>query len=178
MLTNQTQLLLMVLRTILVASFCYSSSLIAETFELEVLQKGSGDPVPEATAVIKQSGDYDTTNKSGKVVFEDINLPFDLKVLSLGYETLEIKIEKIKARIYLEPLEVEGEGLEVVEERVKEKTSKIVLQKEELRGVAGTQDDPIRMIESLPGVVTIPGGGGVPNAIYVRGSSGDENSFG
>jgi len=179
MLINQTQLLFVILRTFLFVSCIYSSSIIAEAFELEVLQKGSGDPVPEATVLIKQSGDYDTTNESGKVVFEDVSLPFDLKILSLGYETLELMIEKIKASIYLEPLEVEGEGLEVVEERIKEKTSKIVLQKEELRGVAGTQGDPIKMIESLPGVVTIPGGGGGggPNAIYVRGSSGDENSF-
>lgn len=38
------------------------------------------------------------------------------------------------------------------------------------------------MVETLPGIITLPpgsrdGGGGGPNAIYVRGSSGGENSF-
>ena len=158
----------------------FSSLVLAETFVIEVLQKGTGDPVSEATVVIKQSGDYDTTDVKGLLTFEDIVLPIDIKVLGVGYETLEQKISIAKKTIYLEPINVDGEALEVVEERVKEKASKIVLQQEELRSVAGTQGDPIKMIETLPGVVTNSGGGGGggdPNAIYVRGSSGAENSF-
>jgi len=171
---------------IVILIFCLlCSAAFAETLEIEVLQMGTGDPVPEATVVIKQTGDYDTTDSTGKIAFEDISLPLDLKVLSVGYDTLEKKIDKLNFTLYIEPLEVEGDALEVVEERVKEKASKIVLQKEELRSVAGTQGDPIKMIETLPGVITKPPSGnssggpgdGGPNAIYVRGSSGAENSF-
>jgi len=154
---------------------------IADTLTITVFQKGTGDPVEDATVVIKNNGDYDSTNHSGEIKFEDITLPVEIKVLSSGYETIEQKVETNKLEIYLEPLTIEGEGIEVVEERIKEKASKIVLQQEELRSVAGTQGDPIKMIETLPGVITNSGGGGDgggdPNAIYVRGSSGGENSF-
>ena len=152
-----------------------SFNALAETFTIEILQKGTGNPVADATVVIKESGEYDTTNEQGGLVFEDATLPLNVKVLNVGYETLEQQVLNKSITLYLEPLNVEGELIEVVEERVVEKASKIILQKEELRSVAGTQGDPIKMIETLPGVVTQSGGD--PNAIYVRGSSGAENSF-
>ena len=152
----------------------------AEVFKITVLEKGTGDPVEGATVVNKQTSDYDTTDKDGRMSLDDVTFPFDLKVLNIGYETLEQSVSEKELTIYLEPLSFEGEALEVVTERVKEKTSKITLVQEELRRVPGTQGDPIKMIETLPGVVTSsPGGdgGGNPNNIYVRGSSGGENSF-
>ncbi|MDH5216747.1 MAG: TonB-dependent receptor [Gammaproteobacteria bacterium] len=163
-----------------VALTLFVTNVQAEAFRITVLEKGTGDPVEGATVVNKQTSDYDTTDMNGRMTLDDVTFPFDLKVLNIGYETLEQSVSEKELTIYLEPLTFEGEALEVVTERVKEKTSKITLVQEELRRVPGTQGDPIKMIETLPGVVTSSGGGdggGNPNNIYVRGSSGGENSF-
>ncbi len=152
----------------------------ANILHITVLEKGSGDPVEGATVVIKQSNEYTTTNNQGILSFEDISFPIDIKVLNTGYATLEQKVTTNELILYLEPLSFDGEVLEVIAERVKEKTSKITLNPQELRRVPGTQGDPIKMLETLPGVITNSAGGGGgndPNAIYVRGSSGGENSF-
>lgn len=159
--------------------FLFSASSMAASLNVTVLEKGTGDPVADATVVIKNTGDYSNTSEKGRVAFDDIKLPVDIKILNSGYETLEKKISKTKVTVYLEPLSVEGDTIEVVEDRIKEKTSKISMNQHELRHVPGTQGDPIKMIESLPGVVQANSGGagGNPNAIYVRGSSGGENLF-
>jgi len=165
---------------LILLQFIFVGSISAETLMIEVLEKGSGVPVADATVVVKQNGDYDNTDEEGKVSFDEVSLPIDIKVLNAGYETLEQKVDGKAAKIYIEPLSFDSETIEVVEERIKEKVSKIVLNKQELRNVAGTQGDPIKMIETLPGVVQASSGGdggGNPNNIYVRGSSGGENSF-
>lgn len=166
---------------LLVMSLIFIPYTFATDFKITVLEKGTGDPVEEATVVIKQSNDYDTTDPQGVLIFEDVTFPIDIKILNIGYQTLEQKVTTAELTIYLEPLAYEAEGLEVTAERVKEKTSKITLKQQELRRVPGTQGDPIKMIESLPGVITNSSGGGGgngdPNAIYIRGSSGGENSF-
>lgn len=157
---------------------CISTQATAATLSFTINEKGTGDPLEGATIVLKQSGDYDTTDANGKLTFEDIELPQDIKILNSGYETLEQKVTETQITIYLDPLSFEGESLEVVADRVKEKVSKIVLNQQELRRVPGTSGDPIKAIETLPGVVTGGGGGGGggPGAIYIRGSSGGENS--
>jgi len=159
--------------------FIISYPLCAEKLEVKILQKGSGDPVYEATVVIKQSGEYDKTDQKGQLRFEDVTLPIDLKVLATGYETFEQQISEPKITLFIEPLLVEANSLTVVEDRIQEKTSKITLQKEELHSVAGTQGDPIKMVESLPGVVKNTNGEIFSNynTLFIRGSSGAENSY-
>ncbi len=164
-----------------ISTMVFFGDIHAEIFTITVLEKGTGDPVAEATVVIKQTSEYDTTNEKGILVFEEVSFPFDIKVLNTGYDTLEQTVTNKQLTLFLEPLSFDGEALEVIAERVKEKTSKIVLNQQELRRVPGTQGDPIKMIETLPGVITNntggASGGSDPNAIYVRGSSGGENSF-
>ena len=157
-----------------------SFSAWAEKLEVKILQKGSGEPVFEATVLVKLSEDYDVTNSEGLVTFDDVILPIDLKILAAGYETIEQQINESKITFYLEPLGVDVDALVVVEDRMLEKASKVVLQKQELRNVAGTQGDPIKMIETLPGVIKNVNGelfASDHNAFFVRGSSGAENSF-
>lgn len=122
---------------------CSISSVAAENLSVTVLEKGSGDPIEGATVVLGQTGEYDVTNSKGIIVFEDIDPVSQLKILNSGHETLETTLDqKLKTfTFYLYPISVEGEALEVVEDRVQEKVSKITLVKEELRRVPGTAGD-------------------------------------
>jgi len=127
---------------------------LAQELSIIVLQKGSGDPVQGATVVLKNNG-YTTTDDNGVALFEFIqpnsaNTLDDLKILNQGYQTLEQTIagNPTSLEIYLKPNLAELEGLEVVEERVQEKTSKIVLSAQELRNAPGSQGDPIKVLQS------------------------------
>jgi len=53
--------------------------------------------------------------------------------------------------------------------------SQIQLNITELKGVAGTQGDPLGAIKTLPGVVTASGGQGRSSGFFVRGSNAHEN---
>ena len=86
--------------------------LIAETLKIQVLEKGTADPIENATIVIKQTNDYDTTDKKGFIEFDDITLPVDIKILNPGYQTLEQKAKTTALTVYIEPLSVEGESIE------------------------------------------------------------------
>ncbi len=141
----------------------------AEELSINVYVKGTGDPVPDATVVLGETGEYASTDARGRVVFDAAALPVHIKVLGTGYETDERDIDKTHADIYLFPVSVEGEGLEVIEERIAEKASKVTLSREELRKAPGSHGDPLKVIQSLPGVVSQGA------ALYVRGSSAGDN---
>lgn len=53
--------------------------------------------------------------------------------------------------------------------------SEIQLNITELKGVAGTQGDPLGAIKTLPGVVSASGGQGRSSGFFVRGSNANEN---
>jgi len=55
--------------------------------------------------------------------------------------------------------------------------SQIELNILELKGVAGTQGDPLAAVKTLPGVVTALGGGGRTPGFYVRGSRPNDNAI-
>ena len=160
--------------------FCFivtllsSTPLLAKEISISVLQKGSGDKVEGATVAILETGEYDTTDDQGNVIFDDIEYPVKIKILNTGYETFETELKEATDKItfYIEPLAYEGESLDVVAERVQEKTSKLTLSREELRRAPGSQGDPLKVIQSMPGIVTAAEGAGV---FYVRGSEPNQN---
>ena len=57
--------------------------------------------------------------------------------------------------------------------------SVIILTKDELQGVAGTQGDPLKALSTLPGIVNAysSSGAGLNNGFYVRGSNSNENTI-
>ncbi len=156
---------------------CLSTPTFAVNFSVTVLEKGTGDPIEGATVVLGKTGEYDVTDEKGLIFFEDVETFLNIKVLSPGHETLEKLIDNSKQAItlYLHPLTVEGDSLEVVEDRIKEKASKITLVKEELLRIPGTAGDPLKVMENLPGVVVGQGQNGGPGQIYIRGSGTDDN---
>ena len=53
--------------------------------------------------------------------------------------------------------------------------SEIQLNAQEIRGIAGTQGDPLGAINTLPGIVSTSGGNGRASGFFVRGSNANEN---
>ena len=145
-----------------------------------VKEKGSGAPLADATVVITGTEVYETTDAQGEARFAQIPEPgaqagyTRVKVLAPGYETWERNLKQGErlARIYLVPLSMESEGLEVSAERIVDKVAKISLSRQELTGSAGTQGDPLKAIKALPGIVAAEESSG---EVYMRGSDTHEN---
>lgn len=155
---------------------------IANNLSVTVLEKGSGDAIEGATVVLGESGEYDVTDERGHIEFDDAPEGINIKVLNPGHETLETPFAKTelennshKMIFYLYPITVESDGLEVIEDRIQEKASKITLVEEELRRVPGTAGDPLKVMTSLPGIVSGQDPGGGPSQLLVRGSGGEDN---
>jgi hypothetical protein len=115
------------------------------------------------------SEEYDTTNPQGEVTIDYEPTDQNIKVLASGYEskTENLTAGKRVREIYIEPLTLEGEELEVVAERVPDKVSKITLTAEELAHVPGSQGDPLIAIQTLSGILPAEEGS---NEVYMRGS--------
>ncbi len=160
----------------------YTPLAFAEELQITILQKGTGDPVDGATVVLKHNGFFEQSDRQGKVHFPSLSPQSDatldtVKVLSQGYQTLEqfIPAGKTELTFYITPNLAEMEGLEVVEKRKQEKVSKVVLSKKELVSAPGTQGDPIKILQSLPGVVSAAGSGA--GQVYMRGSESQETLY-
>ena len=139
-----------------------------------VKEKGSGEPVEGATVVIDNGDVYDETTETGRIEFSAISPPSRIKVLAAGFETLIKTSDLNQAEIvlYLVPVVIEGEGLQVTAERLTEKTSKLTLSATELTKAAGSGGDPLKAITALPGIVPTEEGSA---EVYMRGSNGNEN---
>ena len=159
--------------------FFFSKLGFTQEITVYVFQKGTGVPVVEATVVFEKAGEFGQTDEQGKVEFDDLVFPDNVKVLSQGFETYqkEITFKLTNLEIYLEPISVDGETLIVIDERIEEKTSKISLSAEEITTAPGTGGDPLKVVGSLPGVVSaVNTGGGPPGGgYYLRGSDQNEN---
>ncbi len=158
---------------LMVALFSMEAAFAADIVVV-IKTKGSGVPIEGATVVIDEGRVYDETGEMGYIKFSDIAVPNKIKVLAAGYETLVKLITQSQAEItlYLEPLVIEGEGLEVTAERLVEKTSKLTLATSELIKAAGSGGDPLKAITALPGIVATSEGSA---EVYMRGSNGNEN---
>ncbi len=149
----------------------------AATLTLTVKEKGTGDPVGDASVVLIKGGESETSNAQGQLSIDDVDLPDQLKILALGYEVMLVDLRTDKPlTVYLMPISGESEALVVEVERIQQKVSKISLSSDEIRRAPGTGGDPLRVIESLPGVVTATGmAGGGGGGLYLRGSDQNEN---
>lgn len=163
----------------LLFTIIFTKQLSAQDISIYIFEKGTGDPIAEATVVFEKAGEFTQTDELGKVEFEEIDLPDNLKILSQGYETYqkEITPNLSSLKIYLEPISVDGETILVTEERIEEKTSKISLSAQEITTAPGTGGDPLKVVGSLPGVVSVVNTGGGPpgGGYYLRGSDQNEN---
>ena len=142
---------------------------------LILVNKRTGEPVEDATVVIEDgSGRHGLSDDQGRIAFRGLRFPIRMKILAPGYAPVRFPLNprKRSVKVLLTPLAVEAEELEVVADRIPEKVSKVTLSHEEIIRAPGAQGDALRVIQSLPGVVTVNGNSGM---IYVRGSSPEEN---
>ncbi len=126
---------------VLVLGLFFPLIALAGDITIFVKEKGEGSPVEGATVVLDQGDIYEQTDVDGRVHFADIPTPEKIKVLAPGYEALIRSLAPTSrdVTLYLIPVTVEGEGLEVVAARISEKASKISLSKDELLSTPGTQ---------------------------------------
>jgi outer membrane cobalamin receptor len=143
-------------------------------------QKGSRQPIGYVTVYLKGTGYEAVTDALGK--FEFIGLAprkYTVVIPTTNYEKLETE-EEIKAgertevKYYLEPI-VYG-GLEVVirDKKVTKEVSRTIIKIEEANALPGSGGDPVKVIESLPGVAR-GGGGGNGNALVIRGANAEDS---
>lgn len=155
-----------------VAVPCFADSL--DTFTVQVLEKGDGRPVPGATVVIMKHDDYLETDNNGKAVFHNVPKHMLLKILAQDYETVKVTNNgEATLTVYLPPISVEGQGVEIVADRVTEKAGKITMSVEELKHTPGAQGDPIAALKTLPGVVSSRE---ESSDVYMRGSDVYDNA--
>jgi len=146
----------------------------ASDLTIEVKERGTGSLLEDATVVLSDGETYQQTNKAGRVTFPDLNSPQKIKILAPGFESYSqtIPLEKTLYTVYLKPLIVESEGLEVTASRIIENISKVSLSEEELSNVPGSQGDPIKALTALPGIISTGEGS---SSVYMRGSDQDDN---
>ena len=146
----------------------------AAQITLMVVDKSTGEPVEDATVILDGGARHGTTDERGRIGFTDITFPVQVKILAIDYAPVLFPLQPKgnRVKILLTPLAVEGEGLEVVADRIPQKGSKVTLSQQEVSAAPGTQGDALRVIQSLPGVVTANGATGM---IYIRGSSPESN---
>ncbi len=161
---------------LLVALLLIPEAARAARLTMFVVDKTNDRPVEDATVVIQGGAWHGTTDERGRVHFANLTFPVQVRILALGYAPvlfpLHPKREQVK--ILLTPLAVEGEALEVVADRIPQRSSKITLSHREVSASPGAQGDALRVVQALPGVVTAYGGSGM---FYIRGSSLEDNGF-
>ncbi|MDH5377358.1 MAG: TonB-dependent receptor plug domain-containing protein [Gammaproteobacteria bacterium] len=143
--------------------------LIAEQVTFKIHELGTGDPIQNATVAIVESENFAETNQKGEVSLEISAKQVTLKILAPSYEVLErtFFLGRSKTIYYLEPLIYAGDEIVVTANRVEQNQSKLFLDGETLKRAPGNQGDPLKTIQSLPGVVST---GEQSGGAYVRGT--------
>lgn len=141
---------------------------------VEVKVRGTGNFLEDASVVLDDGETYLQTNKLGQVSFDDIKSSRIIKVLAPGYEPYTENITKDQKQItvYITPMIIESEGLEVTANRIIETISKVSLSEQELSNTPGSQGDPIKAVTVLPGVISV---GEDSSSVYMRGSDQNDN---
>jgi TonB-dependent Receptor Plug Domain/Gram-negative bacterial TonB protein C-terminal len=139
---------------------------------LEVVEAGTRAPVQGASVVVVGFGVGGATNGKGVV---NLRLPSGelfLLVTAPEYTFAQVQLEigpasEASHRVYLYRSRPPEFATTIVGERRRDAPARTQLQHEELRNVPGTGEDPIRVVELLPGVARAPFSGG---QLVVRGA--------
>lgn len=139
-----------------------------------IKEKGTGDPLEDATVVLDDGETYLQTNKIGRVIFTDTNNSKTIKILAPGFESHihDIPVNQARLTVYIKPEVTQHEGLEVTANRIIENISRVSLSEKELSSTPGTQGDPIKAITALPGIIST---GEDSSSVYIRGSDQNDN---
>ena len=142
----------------------------------------TGDPLASATVRLVEIEQRTLTDEKGGFRFD--NLPpgnYTLAVVVVGYHLLEegnvatVKADEItEVKIYLVPVSVTLDEVEVKSRSIPAAAGKQTLGVMEIKRIPGSAGDALRALQALPGI-------GVANdfdgQLYIRGGSPDDNRF-
>lgn len=142
-----------------------------------VLEKGTRKPLEGVQLLIEPTMEITTTDEKGGFKFDVEPGNYTIKAATIGYEMTKVKIKvkpgKSRVKIYLEPEFIPMLEVLVEEKRIKrEEVSEITVRKEEAERVAGGGGDPIRAVQTLPGITPISE---LSALMVVRGSNIQDN---
>lgn len=142
-----------------------------------------GEPLIAATVYLQESSYGTSTNFNGTFEIGGLTSGSYVLIASLiGYQTenipMEITDHDLSYSIVLKEKAIDLEGVEVVAERIIERTtvSNISFGAQTLKTSQGLTEDPLRTLATLPGIGW-QGDLFSPSQIYVRGGAPDENLF-
>lgn len=147
------------------------------TLEGVVVERGTRSAQPGVTVSIAELGLDAITNDKGEFFFHGVP-PGTYRVLAIGerFDRLErtlelLKGETLEVRLWMRPRG--GNPYETVVEGAREvlEVTRRTLRRQQLTSVPGTFGDPIRVLQTLPGVVRTPFGLGL---LLIRGSNPDD----
>lgn len=154
--------------------------LLPVTLEGVVVERGTRRKLPGVIVSIVELGLDAVTGEDGSFHFHGVG-PGDFKVLAVDdkYDRLErpisiAKRETVEVRLWMRPKG--GNPYETVVEGEREvlEVTRRSLQRQQLTSVPGTFGDPIRVIQTLPGMNRAPFGLGL---LLVRGSNPDDTGI-
>jgi len=154
-----------------------NSQAFASEFILFIKDSNSEFPIKEAIVTLPNQTQFFSDN-AGKVVVKNVTRPVILQISHDGYLTVEETIQSNTdpITIFLSKDTVELDTIVISSETTQEAISQVTLPIEELSRAPGSQGDPLKVIESLPGIaISQSFGGGPVGGFYVRGSDQNEN---
>ena len=150
------------------------------TLQGTALERGTRRPLPGVIVSIAELSLDAVTGDDGSFYFHGVP-PGDYKVLAIDphFDRLERAItiarrEALEVRLWLRPRGGNPYETVVEGEREELQVTKRTLQRQQLTSVPGTFGDPIRVIQTLPGIQRAPFGLGL---LLVRGSNPDDTGI-
>ncbi len=167
----------------LIFAICTTLPSLSQNIKISgIITDHQGEGLIGASVYLKENFKGSSTNLNGKYNIE--NIPsgnYTLVASLMGYKTDSVKISAVSSiehNFILTETAVNLEGVEVVADRVIERTSlsNITLGKKSLQTRQALNEDPLRTMATLPGIGR-EGDLFSPSQIYVRGGAPDENLF-
>ena len=139
-----------------------------------VLQKGSRAPLPGFIVRLIQQNREAVTDRDGRFRFDEvpagsviIELDDEDHYVTQDEEVIEVGKETT-VKYYIEPKGLGDNTVTVIGRRVRKDVARRTVTMQEIRKIAGTNGDALKVVQNLPGVARIPFGGG---GLIIRGSN-------
>ena len=147
---------------------------LGATLDVALLERGSGDPVQGTVVVGDQSAE---TAPDGTVRFDVPEGAYDVQAWADDYELTLLEVE-IPNDLQIFLVRAAAMPTIVVEaDREVPHVSSQILDRERVEKAPGNFDDPVRLLQALPGVATTPEYSPSAGAFAIRGASPQESRF-
>ncbi|MCX6352106.1 MAG: TonB-dependent receptor, partial [Bacteroidetes bacterium] len=166
--------------------FLAITKIIAQSSEIRgfVYNKQNGEPASFTTVVLTGTDKASLTDVNGFYNFSKLTPgKYSILFYAMGFDSVRINIDlpagkKVSKNVYLNPSAVETKQVEIVGEKIEQKTrvgvSKVVITPKDIEKIpsVGGQPDLAQYLQVLPGVVFTGDQGG---QLYIRGGAPIQN---